>query len=732
MAVYEIKGPDGGTYEVNAPDDATPEQVLERVRSAAAQPQQRFGAASPRAKPDPFQGKGLDELKQMYRSAGPGSALAPRSIMDAYVNKEADEGGFGYALDDVGRQLAKGVPVVGGALDEINAGTNALMGGNYDETLEYNRARDRLREKLNPESSAAVQLAGGIAGTAAGARYLPMGVGDVARPLLQRSAIGAAAGVPVGAADFFARGEGGFNERAMDAGLGGLVGGSLGAIAPGVGALVSPVVRNLMNLLSSDAALSRLGISRSAANVLLRQLSTDDTLSGAGAARIAEGGPDAMLADAGPAATNLLDTALERSGPGSTAARQRIEQRAAGANTNLTAEMDQTLGAPVGVDARQEAIRRGSSAQRSSEYNAAYDAPIDYASPEGQQLEAMLERVDPRALEYANSLMRKEGLASRQIRFTVNADGTVRAQRMPDVRQWDYITQSLQEAAYGTETRGALGGLTRAGRVDRNTAQEARGLLRQLVPEYGQALNTASDVIGRIEGLEVGEGLLSTKVTRDALARDLRGMSAGERQSVRAGLRDELEEIAANVSRMASDPNIEARELRETLQKLTSRAARDKISLVVGDPQRANALYSQIGRAMRALELRASVARNSRTFGRKATDEQVKAQLEPGIVGLAMQGEVPRAAKKLIQKLSGMTPERQLALEDRLYGEISDALTRVRGTAAERYLQQLQRALAARTSSRTRGYAAGERAGRAVVGGAPAIADYTGNRRNPD
>lgn len=669
------------------------------------------------AAPDPYAGKSLEQLRGEYRRAQKlGMKELLPQIADAFVTKENQGGGFGLAVDDVIRQAAKGVPVIGGALDEINAGTSALLGGDYEESLDYNRARDRFREKANPTSSTLVQLAGGIGGTIAGARALGVPFGaNAGVPLTTRAFTGAAAGAPIGAADFFGRGEGGFNNRALNAGLGGLFGAGVGAIAPVVAQGLSSGAQRVADFLSSDTMLRRLGITREAANVLIRQLSTDDTLSGAGAARIREGGPDAMVADAGPSATNLLDTALERSGPGATAARQAIEQRATRANVQTQGALNRTLGAPVGVETRQAGIRQGTAAARQTAYDTAYSTPINYAAAGGRQLEGLLRRVPQEAINQANRLMRVEGQASRQIRATINDDGTVTFETLPDVRQWDFITRGLNEVAQGAEGQGAMRGTTAAGRAYGNLSGEIRSRLRTLVPEYGYALETAADPIRRIQATEFGARVLDRGTTREQVARELQGMSGPERHAVMRGLRDQVDEIVANVRAAASDPNLDARQLREMMGALSSDAARSKITFIIGDA-RARELFTTLARSSRALELRASVARNSRTFGRTATDQQVKAQLEPGIIRTAMQGNPVQAVRKALQVLTGMTPERRLAAEDRLYGEIAQALTRVRGTRAEGYLNELQRAVQMRSTNRNAGRTLGERGAAAFVG----------------
>lgn len=660
--------------------------------------------ATPEAQPDPYAKMSLEDVKKQYRTSratGADQGTLSR-LSDAYVSKEQQQGGFGLALDDTLRQVARGVPVIGGALDEASAALNTLGGGDYQENLDYQRARDRFMENKAPVLTTGLQVAGGVASGVGAARALGLGTGAAQTTRLMPTvsqALGAgAAGAGIGAADMYARGEG--EGRVPNAAIGAVFGGVLGTAAPYIGAAASAGTQRILNFLSSDAALRQLGISREAANVLIRQLSTDDTLTNTGAARIRASGPDAMLVDAGQSATNLLDTAMQRSGPGSTAARQAVEQRATQANQGITQSLDQTFGAPVGVETRQAGIRNSTAAARGNAYDAAYDQPIDFNTPHGQQLAADVERL-------RNSAPWAITEAQNEI--------AMRGEQPTMVRILDRATRALNSAATRGERGGAMRGNTPLGDAAGRLAQDIRTSLRAAVPEYGVALDTAADPIRRIQATEFGATLLSPRVTREQVIEELRGMTGPERRAVMSGVRDQIDEITANVKAMASDPNVDARQLRETIKAMSSQAARHKVESVVGQAQ-SRAFYGQLGRFARAAELRASVAVNSRTFGRQAVDAQVKAMSEPGVIGMALEGHPVQAAKKLLQRMTGMTPERRLEMEDRIYGEIANALTRVRGTQAETMLLRLRAAVQARSANHAGARAVGQTVGGAVAG----------------
>lgn len=435
------------------------------------------------------------------------------------------------------------------------------------------------------------------------------------------------------------------------------------------------------------------GVRRPAAEAVARALGADDAMSPEAVARLrAAAGPDAMLADAGPATASLLDTAIQRAGPGASRARMAIDQRAAQANQTVNAALDDVLGAPQGVQATETAIRRGSAGARSDAYDAAYASPIDYAAPAGRQVEALLTRVPQGVIGLANRMMQMEGQQSAQIMAQIADDGTVTFLRMPDVRQIDYITRALNQAAKSGEGQGALGGQTDIGRIYGNLAREIRDNVRGAVPEYDRALQTAAQPIQAREALRFGEGLLSPSMTRSEASEVLEAMTGPQLESARQGVRSYIDDVLANVRAVASDPNLDAREARKALQDLSSRAAREKISMLLGDPATANRLFFQLGQASRALELRANVSTNSRTYGRLAMDEAVNSTIRDGAVNAAMRGEPINAGKRLVQNMTGRTPEGERRMADDIYEEIATLLTNANGDDVIDLLSMMSRA----------------------------------------
>lgn len=662
---------------------------------------------------DRFAGKSLDDLKKYYqqRQAAGGKPEELASLADQYVKKEHDEGGFGLAVDDTLRQVAKGVPILGGSLDELAAGASSLMGGNYDEALDYQRARDRFMEKGAPVLSTGLQLAGGIGGTIAGMGALGMGGAGVnsSIPLAQRAAAGVAVGLPVGAADAFARAEGGVENRAQNSVLGGILGGVTGGAAPFIGQGLSSAYQNVKNFLTPNASFRALGVSRPVGEELVDLMGAD--AGKRGLARIRAAGPDAMIADAGPNAQGIADAVIAKKGPGASYIGRAIEDRAKKASKGLVSTLDDVLGAPEGKAAQITAIRESTAGARGQAYDDAYDAIIDYDAPAGQEIAALWSRVRAPRRAAANALLEEAGLPP-------IADG-----QLPTVRQIDYVTRALNDVAQSGEGQGALGGVNQVGRSAQDLSRKLRDATRAAAPEYAKALDTAADPISRIEGVKLGTKLLNPQFTRAELKDALDGMTGPERQAVVSGIRAQLDETVANIRGTASDPNMDARQLNEMVRQLTSKATREKIGIVLDDPKKTMKFFREIGQAFKAAELRAGVATNSKTATRMQAIGGIDERLQPGVVGTAMEGNLPGATKRAIQVATGATPRQQRLRNNEQWLELARLLSEKRGREAEDLLRKLMAASKSRAASSATGKGIGAVGAGTVAGANPLLVE---------
>lgn len=569
----------------------------------------------------------------------------------------ADTASFG-----LGDELGAGLGAVSEKLASYVTGEQPRS---YDELLNKIRDQDVRAKATNPGSYLAGQVGGGVAQGAAG---LGAAGGRVVGGALANGLMGAVYG--------FGSGEDGLQNRATNAGIQGSIGAAVGGAFPAVSNAARNTYRGITDYMARNAAAQTAGASRGAVDEIARLLAADQSLGHRGAQNMARAGDEAMLADAGPNAMQALDTAVQYGGPASNTVRQAVTDRANRGAGDLQTVLDNTLGAPVGVETARAGIRDAARPQLAQVYDRAYSTPIDYASDVGHRIEGLVRnRVPQQAITNANNLMRVNGEQSQQILAHVDGAGNVVFERMPDVRQLDYITRGLRQMSESGEGQGALGGQTQLGASYQNLARDIRTGLREAVPEYGVALDTAADPISRSQAIKFGSTALNPSVTRDQVAREAAGMSAAERQAAAEGIRIGIDDKMARVTQALTDPNMNAREAVAGLKDLSSRSSREKVAHVIGDDAAAQ-LFDEVDRITTSFNLRAGIADNSKTFTRQSMNENIEAQVAPNAVQQLLTGKLIKAGQRALETVQGINPAQLQASKQGIYAEIADLLTR--------------------------------------------------------
>lgn len=680
MPIFELQGPDGATYEVDAPDEGAALNAFKGMSGQSAQQEQgetwspanaEFGSLTP------YEPGVLGNIGNRLYDAGKAIGLPVSQMrrdganIDAAVRGAADVATFGFA-DEIAGYLGSQTGIGG-------------KKGDYEGSRDLQRAIDANDAEQYPGARMAGQLGGGVGvGLLTAPGSLTANFTTRATPLVGRILAGSADGAIGGG--LYGAGSGTdatsrLTEGAKGAGFGAFIGGAF----PVASDLIGGAYKGARNWVNSGKIAQQADVNPETLRLLGSILEADGSLSSVGQANMARAGQDAMLADAGPNARAVLDTAIQRGGPGAVEARQAVAGRTDRAAKAIASALDSSLGAPEGVTAARSAIRQGSASARGSAYDDAYKAAIDYAEPRGQAIESIVKnRVPQSAIAEANALMRAEGHTSSQILAKVADDGSVVFEKLPDVRQLDYITRGLNEVADQADGAGKLGGTTAKGRAYQNLSGEIRDQLRDLVPAYGKALETAADPIRRSKAVELGSKMLSPSMTRDQVEEAVRGMTGPERDALAQGIRSRLDDALANVTRTVQDGDTGAREAIKAIKDLSSRANREKLTSAIGK-EKADALFEEIDRAATSFDLRASVAENSKTYARQATERGISDRVQPGAAGKAAQGEGIQATKRIVQALTGMTPERLRGKEDQVYSELARLLTRQGGAGQNVY-----------------------------------------------
>ena len=589
------------------------------------------------------------------------------------------------------------------------------MGEVYDASLADQRARlDQFRDE-QPIAAYGSEIVGSIPTALLGGG---VGAAKAATPLASRMLRASAIGGLEGAGYGFLSGEGGLEARAGSAGEGGLFGAALGPAFPVAGDAVragyNQTIGRLVNrLLQPDTALTP------AQDVVLRAARADDAIGEAGRARIQAAGDDAMVADAGPALVQVLDAAMQTGGPALRRGTDRVSDRVERASSNITSTLDNTLGAPVGTYTAETAIRRGSAGARGDAYAAAYEQAIDYSSDAGVKLLDIIEsRVPEQAIRQANELMRMElGRGSRQIMADIADDGTVAYREVPDVMQIDYITRGLNAVAASERNKSLIGAQTPIGMATENLTREIRDIVRNMVPEYDNALKTAATTLQRVDALRLGESALRTTTRRDQFIAELGNMTEAQLEYVKQGIRAHLDELMSNTRRtITSGSETETQAALRAIKDLSSRANREKITAVLGADEAAS-MFKAIDQAATAFELRAGVARNSATAARREAQEETSEQVRGTIPATIRRGEALGLPKRLWQEVFGGTPADEALAHDQANDLIVDLLTQS-GPEGQKALDALINRQAARNPSMVPGVI-----GQIAQGTVPALAN---------
>jgi hypothetical protein len=266
------------------------------------------------------------------------------------------------------------------------------------------------------------------------------------------------------------------------------------------------------------------------------------------------------------------------------------------------------------------------------------------------------------------------------------------------VEDIDAIKQQLDSIYSTNDGGGKLGGQTPAGMFAGRRATAIRDALKEAVPEYGAALDVASDAITERNAIETGYTLLSKNTRREDIARELVGATQAQRNAAKQGVRASIDDAMANVTRTMSDPDTTTREGILALRDMSSRSNTTKLRILLGQDA-ADELLAEVDEAATAFELRAAIAENSKTAIRQSIQGGVNARAEGGILRTLQTGEPVNAAKRIVQAITGETPEAKELRRMGIYEDIARALTETRGGRAQAALARINAAMNGQTLS---------------------------------
>lgn len=551
--------------------------------------------------------------------------------------------------------------------DEAISAMRSMFGAeSYEDALSAERDREAAFSAQRPYGDMAAEVAGGLTlgyGAYRASDHLPLPRRLKApQRLLARALTGATAGATSAAVMGAAEGEDGAMDRAEGAAEMVPWGAGIGAALPLAGYPLGRLVERARSTPIIRAARD-FDVTESGARVVGDALERD--MPGA-FDRIAEAGPYATLAHAGNNTRALLDYAANMPGQGSQAARVNIDGIAEEAAGDLTARMDEVLGAPVGPRTAMREVRQETAGARREAFDEALSAPIDYSSAAGQRVEqivgALPGRMVQRAIRMANEgdvlSATLDGVARPQQIVAQIEGGAVRFAEMPNMRQLHAMKQALGEIV--SSNTDITGKVTGDGLLAQRAVVALRDALVEANPAYREALALGADKIGREQAVTLGNRLLSPRTTREEVAAAVDGMSPEQRRRAAQGVRTQIDEMVAN-ARQALTSDTDATAVIRPMQAMTTGAGRAKLELLLGADE-ASRLFSTVDEVVQAFRMRAGVAQNSKTAGRQEIrdmlDEAVPRSMGETMVEMGPINSVGALARQIVAAGGPTQPER--------------------------------------------------------------------------
>lgn len=460
-------------------------------------------------------------------------------------------------------QFIQGAPVVGPAMQNASAAITAAAAPLYSETGDtsftdrYAANRDFLRGRTkefaqdNPIASTTANVAGALTALVALTRGNPqiaMQLG-LTGPLGQQILRGALTGAGINAVDSTARGG-----DEWDALRAAGVGTALGVGGPLAVAGISKGVNAAGNVVRSAVAPFARSADDVAAGKVGTALARDGMDEVALNARVAELGPDGMLADASPNLRQQASTIAATPGRGQQIVRDAIRTRAEAAGDRVEQAATDALGQKANIAELTDDIIRRRKEAAAPLYEQAYATPFN---PSPTILNILETPAGKTAQQYARVLSENE-----QVPFAM------------DVRGMDLIKRSFDDLEKAAKSKGAMNEARILGNMRTRLVAEVDAA----VPKFKEARATFENESAIKDALENGSDVFNRKLNPAQLRKELSEMSEAEREAYLTGVRG----ILADIVGTARNDALAARQLfqrgynREKLELLIGKQESDK------------------------------------------------------------------------------------------------------------------------------------------------------------
>lgn len=593
--------------------------------------------------------------------------------------------------------------------DRARAGMDAAIGnGTYGGNLAKEQEETAQFSEDHPIAAPAIQAAGGIA--------TPLGVLGAASKgttLGAKTVYGALAGGGVGAI------QGALNSRdltdvpqtARDAVKNAVLGAAVGGALPGTSKLIGSGYTAVANALRGGVN----GVSRGAAKELIAAAQADGIP--AVQAQMARLGPDATLADAGPAFLGKAQGASLNSDEGRSILQGALTARNEGTNARIMSDINGALGPAEDPQTVTNAIRAQRTAVDNANYPAALgNAPPVQTAPILRQLEDMIPRAvgnERRALTNLRGMLmttERRPLLDAQGFPQYDNLGNPRFQEVPvsqnDAEVLHKVKQELDNVIqYDQPGLGVpAGALSRQQSALKMMRGQLNDTLEQQVPGYAAANRQSAALAQRADAVEAGTQYLGSGKTTPSPARfadEFEPLSQGEKIAFAKGSRGNIERVLGT----------KANDLQALRGELQGEGGWNTAKLAtVHGQQAADDLMASVDRNLKFRDTYNKVVENSQTAQRTAAKEAMKPSPSTEIPffnpNSTLYGNIAAGAKKGVMGVANALLRRD---PTQSYGELARVLS-ASGAQRDRYIQSIADALTRRQSHAATAPIVGDRA----------------------
>ncbi len=622
MATFQFQTPNG-TYEVDAPDQATAFKALQGMSQRSA------ADAGVRAK------SGIERAKAIMASGGPKA----EDVGNVPAFSPNDYGQAGSALMGAADSTTFGW---GDELASVLGST--LTGVPRKQVLEEMRADASKAQSQNPGSYVAGQIGGGIAqGLATGGAGFGMSAARTGGTL-GRVALGSALdGMLYGGAYGSGSADGDLVDRlkggAIGAGAGGLLGGAAPYIVSGLAAAAKPIIAPIMARLKpqqyADAAL---------AEALSRSGKTPDEIAQllASAQRDSQGMFN--IADAmGNAGQRMLSTASRNPHEGRQALVEALQGRQMGQGERLSNALAEGFNAPDTAAQRAASLTAGRSALADVNYSNARQGagPVDVSGA----ISAADDVLTPGINRVANP---GSNIADDSLEGAIRRARSLLTDGNSQLSDFGSVLRAKQDIADQIATAQRSGKNNQV-RLLAQINSRLDAALEASSPGYRQANDAFRAQSRTIDAVDAGQAATSGRARAADNIATFNAMPAGEQNAFRAGYADPM--IARVESSSMSPTTNKARAL------ITEKTGQEFPAFAV--PQRADQMGRRIAREQRMFETANSALGGSKTADNLADAADLN-KFDPSIMTNLMQGRpvaaVISAVTKALNESRGLPP----------------------------------------------------------------------------